>query len=108
MGTAAKKKRPMRSRRSGVKTLELVKSNLAILKKLAALFIIVMFASCVPVRYVNVHSHRNYYQRHRATTYTAPIWVPGRGVLLQTHPIPPSKFRQLPPQQGRQSRRGKH
>ena len=28
MGTAAKKKRPMRSRRSGVKKFELVKANL--------------------------------------------------------------------------------
>lgn len=34
MGTAAKKKRPMRSRRSGVKKLELVKSNLKVLSKL--------------------------------------------------------------------------
>jgi hypothetical protein len=34
MGTAAKKKRPMRSRRSGVKKLEQVKKNLAILSKL--------------------------------------------------------------------------
>ncbi len=34
MGTAAKKKRAMRSRRSGVKKKQLVDSNLAILKKL--------------------------------------------------------------------------
>ncbi len=34
MGTAAKKKRPMRSRRSGVKKLALVKKNLEILSKL--------------------------------------------------------------------------
>ena len=34
MGTAAKKKRPMRSKRSGVKKLEQVKKNLAILLKL--------------------------------------------------------------------------
>jgi hypothetical protein len=34
MGTAAKKKRPMRSRKSGVKKLTLVKSNLGILSKL--------------------------------------------------------------------------
>ena len=34
MGTAAKKKRPMRSRRSGVKKLTLVKKNLDILSKL--------------------------------------------------------------------------
>ena len=34
MGTAAKKPRAMRSRRSGVKKLELVKANLEILNKL--------------------------------------------------------------------------
>jgi hypothetical protein len=34
MGTAAKKKRPMRSKRSGIKKLEQVKKNLAILSKL--------------------------------------------------------------------------
>jgi hypothetical protein len=34
MGTAAKKKRPMRSKRSGVKKLEQVKKNLSILSKL--------------------------------------------------------------------------
>lgn len=34
MGTAAKKKRAMRSRRSGVKKAELVKNNLRILQKL--------------------------------------------------------------------------
>ena len=33
MGTAAKKPRAMRSRRSGVKKLELIKKNLEILKK---------------------------------------------------------------------------
>jgi hypothetical protein len=99
MGSAAPKKRPMRSVRSGIKKLELVKANLAILKKLAALFIIVIFASCVPVRYVDFNSHHNYYQRHRFETYTAPVWVPGRGVMLQTLPAP---------RQYRQPRRGKH
>jgi hypothetical protein len=34
MGTAAKKKRPMRSKRSGVKKYEILKKNLAILAKL--------------------------------------------------------------------------
>lgn len=34
MGTAAKKKRPMRSRRSGVKKAELVRANQAILSKI--------------------------------------------------------------------------
>jgi len=34
MGTKAKKPRPMRSKKSGVKKLNLVKSNLTILNKL--------------------------------------------------------------------------
>lgn len=34
MGTAAKKPRAMRSRRSGVKSLNIVKKNLEVLKKL--------------------------------------------------------------------------
>jgi hypothetical protein len=34
MGTAAKKPRAMRSRRSGVKKMELIKKNLEVLKKL--------------------------------------------------------------------------
>ena len=34
MGSAAPKKRPMRSRRSGIKKKQLVDANLAILKKL--------------------------------------------------------------------------
>ena len=33
MGSAAKKPRPMRSRRSGVKKMELVKANLEVLNK---------------------------------------------------------------------------
>jgi hypothetical protein len=36
MGTAASKKRPMRSRRSGVKKAELVKANQVILNKIKA------------------------------------------------------------------------
>jgi hypothetical protein len=99
MANAKPKKRAMRSRRSGVKKLELVKANLSILSKLTALFIIIMLTSCVPVRYVDVYSHHNYYQRHRFETYTVPVLVPGRGVMLQTLPAP---------RQYRQSRRGKH
>jgi hypothetical protein len=34
MGTAAKKPRPMRSRRSGIKKMRLIKNNLEILKKI--------------------------------------------------------------------------
>jgi hypothetical protein len=36
MGTAAKKPRAMRSRRSGIKKLEIMKKNLGILKKYLA------------------------------------------------------------------------
>ena len=63
------------------------------------LWLVMFMASCTPVRYVNVHSHRNYYNKHRATTYTAPVWVPGKGVVLQTQPVP-LKYRK--------TRRGKH
>jgi len=103
MANAKPKKRPMRSVRSGVKKLELVKANLSILKKLAALFILIMFASCEPFRYaeVNMHSHHNYYSRHRFNTYTAPVWIPGRGAILQTLPTPPRYYY-------RPSRRGRH
>jgi len=99
MANAKPKKRAMRSVRSGVKKLELVRANLSILSKLTALFIIIMLTSCVPIRYVDVYSHHNYYQRHRFETYTVPVLVSGRGVMLQTLPIP---------RQYRQSRRGKH
>lgn len=34
MGTAAKKPRPMRSRRSGMKKLKLIKQNLEVLNKI--------------------------------------------------------------------------
>jgi hypothetical protein len=43
----------MRSRRSGVKKLSLVKSNLELLKKLAVLFVLILlFAACTPIRVV--------------------------------------------------------
>jgi hypothetical protein len=87
MGSAAAKKRPMRSRRSGVKKLELVKANLTVLKKYALLLIIVLLAGCVPVREVRFTRQHNYYQRHREHTFTAPVWIPGRGVILHTQRV---------------------
>ena len=57
MGTAAKKRRPMRSKKSGLKTLSLVKSNLLIMKKLAALLTLaLLFNACTPVRVVETFS----------------------------------------------------
>jgi hypothetical protein len=67
MGTAAKKKRPMRSRRSGVKKAELVKNNLEIIKKLSIFVLVVgLFSSCIVVapRHHRVfHHHYHYYKR---------------------------------------------
>jgi len=94
MANKKSKPRAMRSRSSGVKTLSLVKSNLSILKKLAVLFVIVLFAACTPTRYINVHSYRTF--KHRPNYYTVPVWVQGHGVMLQQIRTP------KPP------RRGKH
>jgi hypothetical protein len=49
-------------------------------------FLIFLFlVSCTPVRKVNVYSKHNYYQKHRINTYTSPTWIPGRGIILETH-----------------------
>ena len=61
--------------------------------------ILFLMVGCQPVRYVNVHSRHNYYQKHRSTTYTSPVWIPGKGVVLETHSVPHAKYH---------SRRGKH
>jgi hypothetical protein len=98
MGTAAKKKRPMRSRRSGVKKLELVKANLEILKKLAALFIIILFTTCTPVRYVyvdpkdsTIHKQRVIYNDIYLSTplyfdYYRPYYIPVPKIVVPVHP----------------------
>lgn len=59
------------------------------MKKLLVLLLIL--SSCTPVRYVNVSSRHNYYERHRRNTYTIPVFVPGRGPILQTIIVKPSK-----------------
>jgi len=65
MGTAAKKKRPMRSRRSGVKKTELVKNNLEILKKLSTFVLVVgLLSSCITINPRHHHGfHHHYYRR---------------------------------------------
>ena len=68
MGTAAKKPRAMRSRRSGVKKLKLVQSNLSILKKLSIFVLVVgLFTSCIVItpRHGGFHHHKfhHYHQR---------------------------------------------
>lgn len=57
------------------------------MKKILSMLLIVASA-CSPVRHVDVTRHNNYYERHRMNTFTSPTWVPGFGVILQTHIIP--------------------
>jgi len=88
MGTAAPKKRPMRSRRSGVKTLSLVKANLSILKKLAALFILVLLFACeTPYKVIETSTidstgkeikvKTKYYQQTNGYSVTPPVLYGG-------------------------------
>ena len=103
MGSALKKKRAMRSRRSGVKKKQQMDSNWQILKKLGFFGILISFflISCMPVRVVDISSRHNYYERHRYNSYTSPIWIPGHGVVLQTYRV--RVPRALPPMN-----RGRH
>lgn len=74
------------------------------MKYLLIFLLALTFASCEPVRYVDVHSHHNYYERHRFNTYTAPIWIPGRGAILRTYTVPVPRSESI----HRQPRGGRH
>ena len=65
MGTAAKKPKAQRSRRSGVKKAELVKSNLEILKKLSIFILVIgLLGSCITINPRHHHGfHNHYHQR---------------------------------------------
>ncbi len=67
------------------------------MKQLLTLFILVLIVGCSPVRYVNVERKHNYYQRHRFNTYTTPIWIPGRGIILETRIYRSNKFNKIQP-----------
>lgn len=69
------------------------------------LWIVMFMASCTPVKYVNFNSRHNYYERHKYNTYTSPMWIPGHGIILQTH-IVPKRF--IPQRQQNRVHRGKH
>lgn len=71
---------------------------------IVALILSIILQSCTPTRYVNVHSRHNYYETHRYNTYTSPTWVPGMGVMLETH-IVPYRFLQKRTQQTRPARK---
>ena len=60
-------------------------------KLLLAIFLLLIMVSCSPVRYANLQRKHNCYQRHKTTTYTIPMWIPGRGILLETHTITPHR-----------------
>lgn len=105
--------KPRRSRRSGVKKMKLIKANLAILKKLAALFIIVLFAACTPVKYVMVDPkdstklveirkriiYDDYHMSMSPLLYNNYWWYNSRPIIIQRQPIViPQRPRQpLPP-----------
>ena len=55
------------------------------MKQIILAFILFALIGCMPVKRVNVSSRHNYYERHRFNTYTSPTWIPGRGVILETH-----------------------
>lgn len=60
---------------------------------------LLVLVGCAPHRYVNVNSRHNYYERHRFQSYTSPTWIPGYGIILETHIIP--KHRYIKPREGR-------
>lgn len=54
------------------------------MKYIPLLFVLFLLIGCVPSRIVDVTSRHNYYQKHRVNTYIIPIWIPGRGIILET------------------------
>jgi uncharacterized protein YceK len=54
-------------------------------KILLLLFIVFLLIGCISVRRVDVSSRHNYYERHRMNIYTSPTWIPGQGIILETH-----------------------
>jgi hypothetical protein len=57
-------------------------------------FVFLFLVSCTPSRIVNVSSRHNYYNRHRAETFTRPMWIPGHGIVLYTEIAPNYRFYQ--------------
>ena len=57
---------------------------------LVSLFLFIV--GCVPVKYVDIR--RPYTYRHRVNVYTAPIWIPNRGIMLENKIYIPNKRQQ--------------
>ena len=119
MGTAAKKKRPMRSIRSGIKKLELVKANLAVLKKLVVVFVIILFASCTtPIRIIETTTtdstgktvrtiqkiykpNHSYVPQASFNIISSPLFYPyNRPVIIPRYVPPVYRFTPLPTPRG--------
>lgn len=119
MGTAAPKKRPMRSRRSGIKKVELVKANLSILKKLVALFVIVLFTACItPLKVIETTTtdsvgrvvktvqkvygpNHGYVPQASFNIISSPLFYPyNRPVIIPRYVPPVYRFTPLPTPRG--------
>ena len=119
MGSAAPKKRPMRSKRSGVKKIELVKANLAVLKKLLVLFAIILFIGCdAPYRIVEtttidstgkqIHTIQKYYDNLTTVVPQASFNVIATPFFYRPYPVVIPQYRQYPIVRGRSYGRSRH
>ena len=52
---------------------------------LALTCLVFLIVGCTSPHYVNVERRHNYYQKHRFNSYTSPTWIPGRGIIMETH-----------------------
>lgn len=122
MGSAAKKPRPMRSRRSGLKTVKLIKANLEVLKKFVVVLLVLFVAGCTPVRYVYVDPKDSVVRKQRVIHddiylntplffnwyrpyYYNPIIIQRqRPIIVPQRPVVPQRplYRPLPPRPPRQ------
>jgi hypothetical protein len=62
------------------------------MKKLLIVLGLIFVFACNPSMYVNPNSQHNFYNKYRAETYTSPTWIPGIGVVLETHIIPKYRY----------------
>lgn len=99
MANAAPKKRPMRSKRSGVKKFKQYVANWEILKKLGAFVLILFIASCTPVQYMYVSPQDSVVRKQRVVyddiylhtplffrIYSPYSFVPTYRVIIPTRP----------------------
>jgi len=119
MGSAAPKKRPMRSKRSGVKKLELVKANLATLKKLVVLFIVILFVGCdAPYHIIETittdsagkqtHTIQKYYNNTTTVAPQASFNIISTPFFYRPYPVVIPQYRPYTIVRGRSYGRSRH